>query len=174
MQAQSNTHNWSHTVDTAHRPHPRCIEMADTMRQIVANYGGVSPDDLFTAGFSDAEIGAFATEAGKIALKNSERQISNHHHDLSFLIETARKAAPNALPLPDGAKTTLAMQDAWKVYCNARKAFSHYPWHLLREMVVTELMAYLLIAPFTASMRTCIIRAVENTLRTMPVVRGAK
>ncbi|MDX8513574.1 hypothetical protein [Mesorhizobium captivum] len=144
--------------------HPRCIEMAEAMRELNGTSGGVRFADLIRAGFTSAEIVEFKEQAGKLATELSTRQISIRPDLMADIIEKARQAMPNRLPLPRDTKETQALVVAWGRYCAARGALLIDPWPSQRERCLTILSAYLDKLPIFPTARKAVLAAVDETL----------
>jgi hypothetical protein len=137
--------------------HPRCLEMAETMRDLFAAGGGVRAKDLVGAGFTWAEIAEYRDEAAKLAGEASVRHLSMRPDALEDVIQKAREAIANRLPLPRGTSETQVTIVAWNNYCRARQALTLYPWASLREECLRLLRLYLdHTAMFEPSKRTVI------------------
>jgi len=144
--------------------HQRCSEMAEAMRELFAAGGGVRFADLIRAGFTSAEIVEFKEEAGKLATELSTRQISVRPDLLADIIQKAREAVPNRLPLPRDTRETQSLVVAWGRYCAARGALVMDPWPSQRERCLTILSAYLDKLPIFPTVRKAVLAAVDETL----------
>ncbi|RUX91924.1 hypothetical protein EOA25_31880, partial [Mesorhizobium sp. M2A.F.Ca.ET.040.01.1.1] len=92
--------------------HPRCLEMAEAMRDLFAVCGGVKIEDLVRAGFTSAEIVEFRDDAATLAALASTKQLTVRPDLLEDMIDKARHAAPNRLPLPADAEPTRGLVQA--------------------------------------------------------------
>jgi hypothetical protein len=144
--------------------HPRCLEMAEAMRDLFAVGGGVRFVDLIRAGFTSAEIAEFKESAGKLATELSTRQVTIRPDLLADIIDKARLAMPNRLPLPRDTTETQALVIAWGRYCAARAALVIDPWSSQRERCLAVLAAYLDKLPIFPTIRKAVVAAVEETL----------
>jgi len=81
--------------DDAGEVHPRCAEMAETMRDLFAAGGGVRAKELVGAGFTWAEIVEFREQAAKIATQSSVRQVHARCDTMEDVVQKAREAIPN-------------------------------------------------------------------------------
>ncbi|MBZ9822311.1 hypothetical protein [Mesorhizobium sp. CA4] len=144
--------------------HPRCLEMAEAMRELFAVGGGVRFADLIRAGFTSAEIVEFKEDAGKLATELSTRHVSIRPDLMADIIEKARQAMPNRLPLPRDTTETQALVIAWGKYCAARAALIVDPWSSQRERCLTVLSAYLDKLPIFPTARKAVLAAVDETL----------
>ncbi|MBZ9852832.1 hypothetical protein LB566_03420 [Mesorhizobium sp. CA13] len=144
--------------------HPRCLEMAETLRDLFAAGGGVRPKDLVGAGFTWAEILEFKDEASRLATESSTRQVSIRPDLMADIVEKARQAIPNRLPLPRDTTQTQALTIAWGKYCAARGALLVDPWPGQRERCILVLSAYLDRLPIFPTIRKAVLTAVEETL----------
>lgn len=144
--------------------HPRCFEMAEAMRDLFAVGGGVRFADLIRAGFTSAEIVEFKEQAGKIATERSTRWMSIRPDLMADIIEKARIAVPNRLPLPRDTTETQALVVTWGKYCAARAALIMDPWPSQRERCLTILSAYLDKLPIFPTARKAVLAAVDETL----------
>lgn len=144
--------------------HPRCREMAEAMRELLASGGGVRFVDLIRADFTSAEIVEFKETAAKLATELSTRQVSIRPDLLADIIDKARSAMPNRLPLPRDTTETQALVVAWGKYCAARSALAIDPWSSQRERCLAVLAAYLDKLPVFPTIRKAVVTAVEETL----------
>ncbi|MER8556103.1 hypothetical protein NKH37_28785 [Mesorhizobium sp. M1217] len=144
--------------------HPRCREMAETMRDLFAVGGGVRSKDLIGAGFTWAEIVEFRDAAAKLANASSVRQVNARPDLMADIIEKARAPMPNRPPLPRDTKETQALLVAWGRYCTARAALVLDPWSGQRERCLKLLSIYLNRLPIFPANRETVMRAVEQTL----------
>ncbi|MCA0027373.1 MULTISPECIES: hypothetical protein [unclassified Mesorhizobium] len=144
--------------------HPRCREMAEAMRDLLASGGGVRFADLIRADFTSAEIVEFKEAAAKLATELSTRQVSIRPDLLADVIDKARQAMPNRLPLPRDTSQTQALTIAWGRYCAARGALLVDPWPGQRERCIAVLSAYLDRLPIFPTIRRAVVAAVEETL----------
>ena len=144
--------------------HPRCLEMAEAMRDLMASNGGVRSKELIGADFTWAEIAEFHEQAAKIATELSTKQVSIRPDLMADLIEKARIAMPNRLPLPRDAKETQALTIAWGHYCAARGALLMDPWPSQRERCLAMLSVYLDRLPLFPTIRKAVLAAVDETL----------
>ncbi|RWK61825.1 MAG: hypothetical protein EOR85_12840 [Mesorhizobium sp.] len=144
--------------------HPRCREMAEAMRELLAAGGGVRFADLIRADFTSAEIVEFREQAAKLATELSTRQISARPDLMADIIEKARTPLPNRPPLPRDTKETQALLVAWGGYCTARAALVLDPWPGQRERCLALLSLYLNRLPIFPANRETVMRAVEQTL----------
>ncbi|TJV33913.1 MAG: hypothetical protein E5X87_11430 [Mesorhizobium sp.] len=144
--------------------HPRCREMAEAMRELLAAGGGVRFADLIRADFTSAEIVEFREQAAKLATELSTRQISARPDLMADIIEKARTPLPNRPPLPRDTKETQAQLVAWGGYCTARAALVLDPWPGQRERCLALLSLYLNRLPIFPANRETVMRAVEQTL----------
>jgi hypothetical protein len=150
--------------DCAGTVHPRCLEMAETMRDLFAAGGGVRHKDIVAAGFTWAEIAEFRDEAAKLAAEASVRHLHARPDALEDVIGKAREAIANRPPLPRGTAEDQATIVTWNNYCRARQALTLYPWASLREECLRLLRLYLdRTAIFEPSKRT-VIEAVAASL----------
>lgn len=150
--------------EDANDTHPRCLEMADAMRELFAVGGGVRSKDLIGAGFSWAEIVEFREAAAALASLSSVRQINARPDLMADIIEKARVPLPNRPPLPRDTKETQALLVAWGTYCTARAALVLDPWTGQRERCLKVLSAYLDRLPLFPSNRDTVMRAIEQAL----------
>lgn len=144
--------------------HPRCREMAEAMRDLLATGGGVRFADLIRADFTSAEIVEFKEQAAKLATELSTRQISARPDLMADIIEKARAPLPNRPPLPRETKETQALLVAWGAYCTARASLVLDPWSGQRERCLGLLALYLNRLPIFPANRMTVMRAVEQTL----------
>ncbi|WP_376704722.1 hypothetical protein RQ479_08225 [Mesorhizobium sp. ISC25] len=144
--------------------HPRCREMADTMRELFSVGGGVRFNDLIRAGFTNAEIVEFKEQATRLATEASTRQIWSRPDLLADIIEKARAPLPNRPPLPRDTKETQALLVAWGTYCAARASLVLDPWPGQRERCLALLALYLNRLPIFPANRMTVMRAVEQML----------
>ncbi|MDG4854554.1 MULTISPECIES: hypothetical protein [unclassified Mesorhizobium] len=144
--------------------HPRCLEMAEAMRDLFAVGGGVRLEDLIGAGFTSAEIIEFQDSAARLALLASTKQITIRPDLLADMIEKARHAAPNRPPLPGDAQPTQSLILAWGQYCAAHGALLLDPWSGQRERCISVLSGYLDRLPIFPAIRSSVINAVEAAM----------
>ncbi|RWD71619.1 hypothetical protein [Mesorhizobium sp.] len=144
--------------------HPRCLEMAEAMRELFAVGGGVRFADLIRAGFTSAEIVEFKEDAGKLATELSTRHVSIRPDLMADIIEKARQAMPNRLPLPRDTTETQALIIAWGKYCAARSALLMDPWPSQRERCLAILSAYLDRLPIFPTARKAVLAAIDEAL----------
>lgn len=138
--------------------------MADTMRDLFAVGGGVRIEDLARAGFTNFEILEFRDDAARLATVASIKQITIRPDLLEDMIEKARHAAPNRLPLPTDAEPTRGLVQSWGNYCAARGALLLDPWPGQRERCVTVLANYLESLPIFPAIRASVLKAVEASM----------
>jgi hypothetical protein len=138
--------------------------MAETMRDLLASGGGVRFVDLIRADFTSAEIVEFKEAAAKLATELSTRQVSIRPDLLADIIDKARNAMPNRLPLPRDTTETQVLVVAWGKYCAARNALVIDPWSSQRERCLAVLAAYLDKLPLFPTIRKAVVTAVEETL----------
>ncbi|WP_141246042.1 hypothetical protein [Mesorhizobium sp. WSM3859] len=134
------------------------------MRDLFAISGGVKPEDLIRAGFTSSEIIEFRDNAARLAVLTSTKQLTLRPDLLEDMIEKARHAAPNRLPLPADAEPTRGLVQAWGEYCAARGALLLDPWHGQRERCMAVLSSYLDSLPIFPAIRTSVLRAVEAAM----------
>lgn len=139
--------------------HPRCIEMAEAMREGADTFRG-----LVGRGFSAQEITAFHEAAQALARENSVRHLNMRPDAIEDIIDKARHAVPNRPPLPRGIEETQATLVAWSRYCAARSALTLDPWATQRERCLSILRAYLDRAEIFEPIKQRIIEAVAETL----------
>lgn len=144
--------------------HPRCLEMAETMRDLFAVGGGVRRVDLIGAGFTQAEIAEFEAAAASMATASSTRQVTRRPDLIPDIIDKARQAMPNRPPLPRRTSETQAIVIAWGRYCAARGAFIVDPWPAQRERCLAILSAYLDLLPLFPLHKAEVLKAVDETL----------
>ncbi|TIT07963.1 MAG: hypothetical protein E5W74_24770 [Mesorhizobium sp.] len=144
--------------------HPRCLEMAEAMRDLFAVCGGVKIEDLVRAGFTSAEILEFRDDAATLAALASTKQLTVRPDLLEDMIDKARHAAPNRLPLPADAEPTRGLVQAWGEYCAARGALLLDPWSGQRERCMAVLSSYLESLPIFPAIRTSVLKAVEAAM----------
>lgn len=118
--------------------HPRCVEMAEAMREGAATF-----KLMLGAGFTSAEIAEFFEEARRIATERSVRHVSARPDALEDVILKAREAIPNRPALPRGIEETQDTLLRWGRYCMARNALLLDPWPSQRERCLSLLRAYL-------------------------------
>ncbi|TPK15202.1 hypothetical protein FJ872_19600 [Mesorhizobium sp. B2-5-9] len=150
--------------DDGGEAHPRCREMAEAMRDLLSSGGGVRFVDLIRADFTSAEIVEFKEAAAKLATELSTRQVSIRPDLLADIIDKARNALPNRLPLPRDTTETQTLVIAWGKYCAARAALLMDPWASQRERCIAILSAYLDKLPLFPTIRKAVLAAVEETL----------
>ncbi|MDG4879216.1 hypothetical protein P9273_29490 [Mesorhizobium sp. WSM4935] len=144
--------------------HPRCLEMSEAMRDLFAVSGGVKPEDLIRAGFTSSEIVEFRDNAARLAVLTSTKQLTIRPDLLEDMIEKARHAAPNRLPLPADAEPTRGLVQAWGEYCAARGALLLDPWPGQRERCMAVLSSYLESLPIFPAIRNSVLQAVEAAM----------
>lgn len=144
--------------------HPRCREMAEAMRDLLSSGGGVRFADLIRADFTSAEIVEFKEAAAKLATELSTKQVTIRPDLLADIIDKARHAMPNRLPLPRDTAETQPLVIAWGKYCAARGALLVDPWPSQRERCIAMLSAYLDKLPLFPTIRTKVLAAVDETL----------
>jgi hypothetical protein len=145
-------------------PHPRAVEMADTMLDIAALGHGVTFKDLIGAGFTSAEVIEHHEEARRIAADRAVYRTSQEPDRLADMIEKARAPLPHKLPLPKGAGENQALVLAWGRYCAARGAYLLDTWSGQRERCIALLTDYLAKIPLFTKERKKIVLAVAETL----------
>jgi hypothetical protein len=126
----------AHTLDPE-AMHPRAVEMAQAMREGVADFRG-----LQGAGFSAAEIRRFAEDARALATTLSSRQAAPGGDLLSEMVDKAVAAIANQPPLPRGTAHTQALAVGWAAYCRAIAAHRLDPHDLQRERCLDLLEAW--------------------------------
>lgn len=146
-------------------PHPRAVEMANTMLDIAALGNGVVYRDLLRAGFTNAEIIEHHRDAERIAGTMSSRQINPEPDRMADMIEKARAPFPDKMPLPAGMRETQTLFQHWGRYCAARGALLLDPWPGQRERCYELLLDYLHKLPLLPAARKKILRAVSATLQ---------
>lgn len=138
--------------------HPRCLEMAEAMREGANTWKG-----LVAAQFTPAEINLHYQRAHDLALEMSVRQIAVRADTLEDVIRKAREAIPNRPPLPRGIEETQDMLIRWGLYCQARAALTIDPWPSQRERCLDLLRTYLNRSEmFTPSKNTAIAKVAEG------------
>lgn len=149
-------------ADGAH--HPRCLEMAEAMRDLFAAHGGVRFRDLIGAGFTWAELTEYHDEAGRLAGEASVRQISPRADALEDVVLKAREAIPNRPALPRGIEETQDTLVRWGRYCMARSALLLDPWPSQRERCLALLRAYLDRSAMFSPSKDVVVAKVAETL----------
>lgn len=139
--------------------HPRAIEMAEAMRE-----GATAFRDLIGAGFTPAEIGRFHEEARALAICRAERQVAPSPDRLSEMIDKARAAIANRMPLAKGAGETQAMVVAWNRYCMARNAYRLDAWDGQRERCAVLLHAFFRQTPVRLAVADFVVRETVKTM----------
>lgn len=138
--------------------HPRCLEMAEAMREGANTWKG-----LVAAQFTPAEINLHYQRAHDLALEMSVRQISVRADTLEDVIRKAREAIPNRPPLPRGIEETQDTLIRWGLYCQARTALTIDPWPSQRERCLDLLRTYLNRSEmFPPSKNTAIAKVAEG------------
>lgn len=138
--------------------HPRCLEMAEAMREGANTWKG-----LVAAQFTPAEINLHYQRAHDLALEMSVRQIAVRADTLEDVIRKAREAIPNRPPLPRGIEETQDTLIRWGLYCQARAALTIDPWPSQRERCLDLLRTYLNRSEmFTPSKNTAIAKVAEG------------
>ncbi|WP_027057397.1 hypothetical protein [Mesorhizobium loti] len=150
--------------DDAEDSHPRCLEMAETMRDLFAAAGGVRSRDLIGAGFTWAEIVEFRDAAAKRANASSVREIHSRPDMVPDLIAKACTPLPHRPPLPRDTSETQALLVDWGRYCTARAALILDPWAGQRERCLKVLASYLDRLPIFPAIRQTVLRKVETSL----------
>ena len=145
--------------ETGEMPDPRCIEMAEAMRE-----GATEPKLLFGAGFTAAEIVEYGEMARRIATERSVYRLRPAPDTLEEVIIKAREAVPNRPPLPRGIDETQGALVAWAQYCQARNALMLYPWPPLREHCLKLLADYLARSEMFMPSRRTVVEAVAKEL----------
>jgi hypothetical protein len=138
--------------------HPRCLEMAEAMRE-----GADTFKLLVRGGFTAAEIAEYAVEAGRIAAERAVRHVRPRPDAMEDVVCKAREAVPSRPPLPRGIEETQAVLVAWARYCQARNALMLYAWAPLREHCLTLLDAYLDRSDMFAPSRRAVVQAVADS-----------
>lgn len=151
-------------VGSGSEPHPRALEMAEAMREIAAIGGGVTYRDLVGAGFTAAEIIEHHPAAERLAKDASTRQVSPSPDLMAEMVDKARQAWPNRMPLPAGARENQALFQHWGRYCAARAAYKLDCWSGQRERCLDTLTDFLDRLPLLPRDRKQIVRAVAATL----------
>lgn len=139
--------------------HPRAIEMAEAMRE-----GATAFRDLIGRGFTPAEIARFHEEARALAVSRAERQVAPSPDRLSELIDKARAAIANRMPLPKGAGETQAMVVAWNRYCLARNAYRLDAWDGQRERCASLLHAFFRQTPVRQAVADYVVAECMKTM----------
>lgn len=145
--------------------HPRCLEMAETMRDIAA-IGSCGFKDLIRAGFTSAEIIEHHDRAAAIAAEASVRQVTPSPDQLADMIAKARAPLPNRPLLPQDARETQPIYLLWGAYCAARSALVIDHWAGQRERCIDKLRDYLDRLPLLPRTRKQILLAVASSLQT--------
>lgn len=149
---------------SACEPHPRAVEMAEAMREIASVSGNATFRDLMRAGFSAGEVSEHLREAEALAREASTRQVSPSPDRLAEMIDKARHAWPNRMPLPAGARESQALFQMWGRYCAARAAYKLDCWTGQRERCLETLTDFLDRLPLLPRDRRQVLRAVMATL----------
>lgn len=142
-------------------PHPRCIEMAEAMREVGP---GCSFRDLMHRGFCTAEIVEHVDEAEAIARSRWTRQTTMRPDMVADIIAKACAPVPNAPPIARDMEETQAVLVVWSAYCQARAAMVVDPWIGQRERAMKKLSAYLDRMPIFQRVRDEILKAVADKL----------
>lgn len=150
--------------DAGEPPHPRAVEMAETIRSIAALGNGVSPADLFAEGFNGPELSEYFAAAEKLATQLSTRQVAPQGDNLATIKDKAKEAWPNRMPEPPLLRDSQAVFQDWGRYCAARSAYKIDRWTGQRERCIDTLSDFLDRLPISASDRKAVIRAVGETL----------
>lgn len=117
--------------------HPRAVEMADAILDIMARgCGGASVADLVQAGFTAAEITEH-TAAARGIVDGRRETVQRPAPDLApDVIRKALDAVAYRPPMPRGAIQTQAYLVDWRAYCAAHAALILDPWPAQRERCV--------------------------------------
>ncbi len=118
--------------------HPRCAEMAESMRE-----GANTWKALLAAGYSPADINLHYHRAHDLALERSVHQIAPRADTLEDVIRKAREAVASHPPLPRGIEETQDTLVRWSLYCQSRASLTLDPWSGQRERCLGLLRAYL-------------------------------
>lgn len=146
-------------------PHPRAVDMANTILDLNAISPGVTYRDLIGAGYTSAEIIEHHPEAEKIAADRAVYRRAEDPDRLADMIAKARSPLPNKLPLPRCTKETQALFIAWGRYCAARSAYLIDPWPGQREHCLERLTTYLHKIPLFPRERKDILIATARALQ---------
>lgn len=106
-------------------PHPRAIEMAETIREIVFRDGSVTDAALVAEGYSAGEIvelGAEASERARLLMVSDGTAPDNYARI------RAKAEYAGAMPLPGGFVPDRNAREAWGRYIKARRAHGFDPW----------------------------------------------
>lgn len=117
-------------------PHPRVIEMAETIRELVFRDGAATEAALMAEGYTAAEIVELGTDAGRRArrLMVSEGSAPD---DLAKIRAKAEHAG--VIPAPGGFVLDAEARAAWDRYVRARRAHALDPW-IGQQTRCTELL----------------------------------
>ena len=146
-------------------PHPRAVEMADTMLDVAALGHGVVFRDLIGAGFTSAEIIEHHRAAERLATAAGTRNLTIAPDRLAEMIAKACAPVPNAMPLPAGTAETQALFLSWGRYCAARAAYRLDQWSGQRERCLTVLSDFLDRLPILPRDRKAILRRVSEVFQ---------
>lgn len=152
--------------------HPRCVEMAEFMRE----HPGCQFRDLRRADFTCQEITAFAEEAMSLAAKLYHKQIAPRGDLLADMKLKAREAVQNFQPLPRGTADSQALYVAWGAYCAARAAFALDPAgnDAQRERCIARLEAYFRLTAAGPAVAREIVGEVEDLLAGRAIHRAGQ
>jgi len=138
--------------------HPRCREMAETMREGHGTFKG-----LIAAGFSAQEINLHRQRAHDLALDLSVRQVASRADSFEDVVRKACEAIASRPPLPRGLEETQDTLVRWSLYCQARAALTIYPWSSLREQCLALLRCYLDRSEMFASVKNAAVARVAES-----------
>lgn len=140
--------DWPEPYET---PHPRAIEMAETMREEAGAFGSCTYAGLKAAGYSEAEIIEHEPAARQLVEAAFVRQVEPAADRVADIIQKALAAAAHQMPMTADIKGVREMPDdavtKWRRYCAARAAFKLDPWTSQGERCLHRLNDYLKFLP---------------------------
>jgi len=160
-------------LDPTAGQHPRCIAMAEFMRE---HQNGCHFRDLRNAGFTAVDIRDHVEAAESLAAKLSIRQVSAGGDELADMRLKAREAVQNFRPMPRGTKDTQSLYVAWGAYCAARQALALDPLEneAQKERCVAKLEAYFRLTTAGPAVARAVVSDVEDMLALRRILRSPK
>lgn len=111
--------------DAISSPHPRVVEMAEAIREIVFRDGCVTDAALVAEGYSASEIVDLGAEAGERARL---LMVSDGTAPDNYALIRAKAEHAGAMPAPGGFVPDRHAREAWDRYVKARRGHRIDPW----------------------------------------------
>lgn len=152
--------------------HLRTIEMAKAMQEIASSQGAATYLDLIRAGFSNAEITEFTSQAQELAAEWKAEARKTAYDNLDDMTLKVRLPSSKSPPMTENFLTSPAFFEAWGRYCAGRSALLLDPWAAQRERCIMHLGLFLNMLPLLPVERARLMQAAEKTLPKIAVTHA--